>query len=120
MGCPRSSSLPKESPQSGRRQGRVLETHGAGFGATLWGSRNAQVTRFDVMIDMTTFAECRVLDVGCGPGDFAAHLVADDMAVAKRLSLVIEIAVDEAELINGEADQAKPKCRRPVHIICPN
>jgi hypothetical protein len=43
-------------------------------------------------------------NLGISKNDFAAHLVADDMAVAKRLSLVIEIAVDEAELINGEAE----------------
>lgn len=49
--------------------------HGPGFGATLWGSREAQVLRFDVMVDLAGFESCVVLDAGCGEGDFAARLL---------------------------------------------
>ena len=52
----------------------AVDRHGPGFEATLWGSRDAQRLRFDVMIELAGFEECRLLDVGCGRGDFAAHL----------------------------------------------
>lgn len=47
---------------------------GGGFDATLWTSRDAQILRFDVMIDLAGFEQATILDAGCGPGDFAAHL----------------------------------------------
>jgi SAM-dependent methyltransferase len=54
---------------------QAVQKHGAGFEATLWGSRAAQERRFDVMIDMVGFDGTSVLDVGCGTGDFAARLL---------------------------------------------
>lgn len=54
---------------------KAIARHGAGFAATLWGSREAQHLRFDVMIDLAGFEQCTILDIGCGDGDFAAHLL---------------------------------------------
>ncbi|MCA9291719.1 MAG: class I SAM-dependent methyltransferase [Phycisphaerales bacterium] len=53
----------------------AVQTYGASFEATLWGSRAAQQMRFDVMIDLAGFEGCTVVDAGCGQGDFAAHLL---------------------------------------------
>lgn len=53
----------------------ALQRYGASFETTLWRSREAQVTRFDVMIDMVDFAGTRILDAGCGLGDFAGRLL---------------------------------------------
>ena len=53
----------------------AMKRYGPGFEATLWNSREAQVLRFDVMIDLARFAEGVVLDAGCGQGDFAARLI---------------------------------------------
>jgi SAM-dependent methyltransferase len=54
---------------------RAVQRHGASFEATLWGSREAQVLRFDVMIDMVGLDGTSLLDIGCGKGDFAARLL---------------------------------------------
>ena len=53
----------------------ALAEHGAGFKATLWGSREAQALRFDVMIELAGLEDCVIVDVGCGQGDFAARLI---------------------------------------------
>lgn len=57
----------------------AIRRHGPGFAATLWGSREAQILRFDVMIDLAHsgggFEGCTIVDAGCGNGDFAARLL---------------------------------------------
>lgn len=53
----------------------AVARHGPSFEATLWGSADAQRLRFDVMRNLAGgFDGCVLLDVGCGRGDFAAHL----------------------------------------------
>ena len=59
---------------------RAVQEHGPGFHATLWGSRDAQELRFDVMIAMVDFSGAVILDIGSGQGDFAARLCARDVA----------------------------------------
>jgi ubiquinone/menaquinone biosynthesis C-methylase UbiE len=39
-----------------------------------WSGKDAQNARFDAMLDITDFNGKRVLDVGCGFGDFIQHL----------------------------------------------
>lgn len=46
-----------------------------GFKAALWGSRETQVLRFDVMLEMIDLTGCSVVDIGCGTGDLAKHLI---------------------------------------------
>lgn len=53
----------------------AVARHGASFEATLWGTPEAQHLRFDVMIELAGFEGCRIVDIGCGRGDFAAHLI---------------------------------------------
>ena len=52
-----------------------IERSGAGFSATLWGSRDAQRRRFDVMLALLPMHERRVVDLGCGEGDLLSHLL---------------------------------------------
>lgn len=52
----------------------ALKLHGPTFRATLWANPDAQRLRFDVMIEMVAFEGCRILDLGCGRGDFAVRL----------------------------------------------
>jgi len=54
---------------------RALKRHGVSFESTLWRSREGQLLRFDIMIDLAGFEDCIVTDVGCGRGDFAARLL---------------------------------------------
>lgn len=61
----------------------AIRQHGPGFQATLWGSREAQVIRFDVMIDLAGFDGCTIADVGCGVGDFAARLIERKVGFAR-------------------------------------
>ncbi len=65
----------------------AMQKHGPGFEATLWNSREAQVLRFDVMIDLARFAECVVLDAGCGQGDFAARLIERGVAFTRYVGI---------------------------------
>ncbi len=76
--------------------------HGPSFEATLWGSREAQQLRFDVMIDLSSaeqagFDQCSILDVGCGQGDFAQRLLERQVDFAGYLGLdAIEAMVESA------------------------
>lgn len=65
----------------------AVSRFGPGFKATLWGSREAQHVRFDVMIDMVNFDQCTILDIGCGPGDFAQHLIDRKIAFARFIGI---------------------------------
>ncbi len=60
---------------------------GTGFEATLWGSRDAQRLRFDVMIDLAGLQGCTIVDAGCGRGDFAARLLERSVGFARYLGL---------------------------------
>jgi SAM-dependent methyltransferase len=65
----------------------AVRQFGAGFHATLWSSREAQLLRFDVMIDLAGFDAAVVLDAGCGSGDFAAHLICRQVPFAKYVGI---------------------------------
>ena len=65
----------------------AMKQYGPGFEATLWNSREAQVLRFDVMIDLAPLAECVVLDAGCGQGDFAARLIERSVAFTRYVGI---------------------------------
>lgn len=48
--------------------------HGSDKGVTLWANERTQHLRFQVMTEMVSLADKRVLDVGCSRGDFAVYL----------------------------------------------
>ncbi len=52
----------------------AVRTHGAGFEATLWLSREKQAQRFAVIAEATDLTGRVIVDAGCGLGDFAAYL----------------------------------------------
>jgi SAM-dependent methyltransferase len=67
---------------------REAYTHfGAGFEATLWGSPESQVVRFDVIIDLAGLDGCTVVDAGCGQGDLAVRLLDRDIAFARYVGI---------------------------------
>jgi len=65
----------------------ALKQHGPTFKATLWGSRESQLVRFDVMIEMAGFEQCTIVDAGCGTGDFAARLIERDVSFARYIGI---------------------------------
>jgi SAM-dependent methyltransferase len=65
----------------------AVARYGAGFEATLWGTREGQQRRFDVMIDFAGFEGCTILDAGCGPGDFAVRLQERRVAFARYVGI---------------------------------
>lgn len=80
---------------------QALRQHGPGFEATLWASRSAQQLRFDVMIDLAGFEDCIIVDAGCGPGDFAVHLLERKVRFRKYIGIdalpeMIELAKKRA------------------------
>lgn len=55
---------------------QAVEDHGGeAFDVTLWANRQSQQLRFDAMIDAVDLRGRRILDAGCGRGDFAEHLL---------------------------------------------
>ncbi|MBX3359228.1 MAG: class I SAM-dependent methyltransferase [Phycisphaeraceae bacterium] len=52
----------------------MVDREGPSFGALLWTSRETQAARFRAMSEMIDLDGKRVLDAGCGRGDFAAFL----------------------------------------------
>ncbi len=117
------STLPPADVQKGRRvdylrlmgdQGsdsyldpyrEAVGRHGPGFEATLWGSREAQVLRFDVMVDLAGFESCVVLDAGCGEGDFAARLLEREVPFERF------VGVDAVpEMIESARRRDLPRC----------
>ena len=55
----------------------AIRTHGGGFDATLWGSPQTQVLRFEVLTDMLGDALAdgvTIVDLGCGDGAFGQWL----------------------------------------------
>ncbi len=65
----------------------AVKQFGASFESTLWNSREAQTLRFDVMIDLANLDGATVLDLGCGPGDLAAHLLGRGVPIAGYVGL---------------------------------
>lgn len=64
--------------------------HGGSFEAQLWRSRDAQTIRFDTILAMVgteAWANARVLDLGCGRGDFAAHLAERGVRIGQGLGI---------------------------------
>ena len=84
----------------------AVKRFGPGFEATLWNSREAQALRFDVMIDLAGFDGAAVLDVGCGQGDFAAHLIERGISVSSY------VGIDALpEMIDAASARDLPRCR---------
>jgi SAM-dependent methyltransferase len=84
---------------------QAIAAHGPGFEATLWNSPEAQVLRFDVMIDLADFAGRAALDVGCGQGDFAARLL------GRRVPFARYVGVDALpELVEAARRRGLERC----------
>ena len=96
---------PKPSDEYLQPYRRAVEHHGAAFEATLWRSREGQVLRFDVMIDLADFTDCIITDVGCGRGDFAARLL------ERRIPFRDFIGIDAMPEMIGAAEALDlPRC----------
>ena len=83
----------------------AIERHGAGFRAMLWGSREAQWRRFDVLIDLAGLQNCTIVDAGCGHGDFAEYLLMHEIGFRQYIGLdAIE------EMIEAARQRQLPRC----------
>jgi SAM-dependent methyltransferase len=90
----------------------AVEEYGPGFKATLWGSREAQLLRFRVMIDLAGFEDGTILDVGCGPGDFAQTLL-DDGVPFRHYTGVDALA----PMIEAARERDLPRCTFEVRDV---
>jgi SAM-dependent methyltransferase len=66
---------------------RAVLSHGPGFPALLFGSREFQQRRFAVLTGAIAFGGRRILDLGCGHGDLLAWLDDHDIAYASYLGV---------------------------------
>lgn len=67
----------QEERKSAEHYRNCLETHGPTHRALDWGSREGQELRFRVLAGIGDLTDARILDVGCGLGDFAAWMDAN-------------------------------------------
>lgn len=63
------------------------QIHGPDFRTTLWASRDSQRLRFSVMAEVLDLAGRRILDAGCGLGDFLAFLEEKSIRPARYIGL---------------------------------
>ena len=61
---------------------RAVDQFGDTFEVALWATPTTQLSRFEVFQQMGDLSGKRVLDAGCGRGDFAAWLVEQGIEVA--------------------------------------
>lgn len=69
--------MAREAPRYLKPYVEAAQRHGGAFEAQLWRSRDAQAIRFDTILSLVgtdAWPNASVLDLGCGRGDFAAHL----------------------------------------------
>ncbi len=79
-----------DTPRYLRPYVRAAARHGGTFEAQLWRNREGQRIRFEAIVSLagtTSFEGRRVLDLGCGIGDFAAHLADTGIAVAEGVGV---------------------------------
>ena len=77
---------------------KAARQHGAGFGTLLWASPRTQRTRFDAIRLMADPTGRRVLDAGCGRGDYLAYLIESGIWPAQY------IGIDGVEELAGAAE----------------
>ena len=79
---------------------------GQAFDVTLWASETSQQKRFEVFAAMLNLTGKRLLDAGCGRGDFAAYLA------RRRIRFASFIGVDALEQVIAFANQRRlRRCR---------
>ncbi|MEX0886188.1 MAG: methyltransferase domain-containing protein [Phycisphaeraceae bacterium] len=66
---------------------QALNSHGSGFGVTLWASHASQRTRFEVMVQELYLPGKRILDAGCSRGDFARFMLDRDIAYGRYIGV---------------------------------
>ena len=67
------------TPQYLKPYQEAVEEHGGNFEATLWRSKKGQELRFQAFTQEIDFSGTTILDIGCGIGAFAEHLLQADM-----------------------------------------
>ena len=100
----------------------AIEAFGPGFDATLWASREGQIRRFDLLIDLGDIGAHRVLDVGCGPGDLALRMIEREVPYLEYVGFdAIEAVIDGAGARSIPRSRfevadvvARPKCMHEV------
>src|SRR4051812_6808542 len=58
---------------------RAASRHGDGFASLLWANPGTQAARFDAICRLADMRRRRVLDAGCGRGDFIDFLMAREV-----------------------------------------
>lgn len=78
---------------------QLLQEYGASYRTLDWGSREGQHMRFSVLAGIGDLSVSRILDVGCGLGDFAGWLAANGIeADYTGLDLTADLAEQAARL----------------------
>lgn len=80
-----------------------IEEKGATPEGLFWDSEESMRTRFDAALDLATFEDAAVLDVGCGFGDFYGHLLDRGVEPASYHGIdVSDVVLDEAKTRHGD------------------
>ena len=89
----------------------AAKRHGDGFGALLWASPDTQRLRFETIRAIYSPAGKSVLDVGCGRGDYLAHLLQEDCLPADYIGIeaVAPLYQRAAKLATASAPRIRAK-----------
>ena len=55
----------------------AVKEFGGTFPATLWNSEKGQQLRFHALVSLVNFTDTKILDIGCGIGDFSEFLISN-------------------------------------------
>ncbi|MCK4871396.1 MAG: class I SAM-dependent methyltransferase [Phycisphaerales bacterium] len=66
---------------------QAIARHGPSFEATLWMNPQAQIRRFDIIVEMIDPTGLRLIDAGCARGELGRHLAALGKAPAAYIGL---------------------------------
>lgn len=97
---------PTDPPSYLQPYARAVKRHGADFRALLWASRRTQAQRFDALVRLQNPAGLRILDLGCGRGDFLDFLLARDLRPRQYIGLE-----GVPELASAAKDKQHPHAR---------
>jgi SAM-dependent methyltransferase len=91
--------MSEEEHYTAERYRQLLQVHGASHRTLDWGSRAGQHLRFSVLAGIGNLAGSRILDVGCGLGDFAGWLEGKGIAADYTgIDLTAELVEQAARL----------------------
>ncbi len=85
-----------------RNYDKLAINHGYSSEALGWGKKDRRELRFEILSNRWNLENCNILDVGCGFGDFGAHLIS-------KFKNIKYVGIDQSEQIVNIANAKFPQ-----------